>query len=89
MAKVVYYSGDVQGVGFRATAASVARHHLEIRGWVRNLTDGRVELLADGPVEAVEAFLAEVRDRMAGCITREETADREPGGALDGFRIVR
>ncbi len=88
MAKVVYYSGDVQGVGFRATAASIARRHPAVRGWVRNLSDGRVELLADGPEAAVEAFLADLRDRMAEHIEREDVAEREPDETISGFRIV-
>ena len=88
MARVVYYSGRVQGVGFRATAASLARRHPEVRGWVRNLPDGRVELLADGPADAVDAFLAGVRDRMAGYIEGEEVEERDPGGPLDRFRVV-
>ena len=88
MAKLVYYSGDVQGVGFRATAVSVARRHPAVRGWVRNLADGRVELLADGPATDVEAFLADVRDRMAGRIETEDVAERDPDDALTGFRIV-
>ncbi|MDB5309597.1 MAG: acylphosphatase [Gemmataceae bacterium] len=87
MAKVAYYTGDVQGVGFRATAAGLARRH-PVRGWVRNLADGRVELLADGPAEAVEAFLADVRDRMAGHIETEEVVDREADVTPDGFRVV-
>jgi acylphosphatase len=88
MAKLVYYSGRVQGVGFRATAASIARGHA-VRGWVRNLPDGRVELLADGPPAAVEAFLAEIRDEMAGCIRSEDVFDRDGDDTLDGFHITR
>ena len=88
MAKVVHYAGDVQGVGFRATAVSIARRHPAIRGWVRNLADGRVELLADGPDEAIEAFLADVRDRLAEHIEDESSAEREPDETLQGFRIV-
>jgi acylphosphatase len=88
MAKQVYYSGDVQGVGFRASAASIARRHPTVKGWVRNLADGRVELLADGPAEAVEAFLADVRDRMAEYIRSEDVFDREPDETLAGFRIT-
>src|SRR5690349_9456324 len=65
MAKGVYYSGDVQGVGFRATAVSIARRHPGVRGWVRNLADGRVELFADGPTAAVDDFLADLREYMA------------------------
>src|SRR5436305_2010059 len=89
MARVVYYSGRVQGVGFRATAASVARRHPEVRGWVRNLPDGRVELLADGPAAAVEAFLADVRDRMAGYVADEQVTEHQPGEPPAGFRVVR
>lgn len=88
MATVVYYAGDVQGVGFRATARWVARLHPAVRGWVRNLADGRVELLADGPAAAVEAFLADVRGRMADHIEREDRCEREPDTDLDGFRVV-
>lgn len=88
MAKLVYYSGDVQGVGFRATAASIARLHPGIRGWVGNLPDGRVELFADGLAEAVEAFLADLRDRMAEYIESEDAFDREPDESVVGFRIT-
>ncbi len=88
MAKVVYYRGDVQGVGFRATAAWIARRHPAIRGWVRNLADGQVELLADGPNQAVAAYLSDVRDRMAPHIEAEDITDRESDDAIVGFRIV-
>ncbi|MBP3954446.1 acylphosphatase [Gemmata sp. G18] len=87
MAKVVYYSGHVQGVGFRATTAWIARTHPQVRGWVRNLADGRVELLADGDARAIAAFLADVRQRMADHITAEEIFEREPDHALTGFLI--
>jgi acylphosphatase len=88
MAKQVYYSGDVQGVGFRATARWIARTHPSVRGWVRNLPDGRVELFADGPDTAVAAFLADVRDRMTGHIESEDVFDRDADETLSGFRIV-
>lgn len=88
MAKVVYYRGDVQGVGFRATAAWIARRHPTVRGWVRNLPDGRVELLADGPDQAVVAYLSDIRDRMASHIEVEDITDRESDAAIIGFQIV-
>ena len=50
-------SGRVQGVGYRANAASRGRE-LGLRGWVRNLRDGRVEALVDGPDADVDAFVA-------------------------------
>jgi acylphosphatase len=88
MAKVVYYSGDVQGVGFRASAVSIARGHPHISGWVRNLADGRVELLAHGPAEAIEAFLADVRRYMADHIHNEDVLEREADQSLSGFRVA-
>ena len=87
MAKLVYYSGDVQGVGFRASAAWVARRHA-VRGWVRNLADGRVELFADGSPQIVEEFLIDVRDRMAGHIENEDLFERDADATLEGFRVV-
>lgn len=87
MAKLVYYSGNVQGVGFRAMAAWIARHH-PVRGWVRNLPDGRVELLADGPADAVDRFLADVRERMSENISKEESFERDADDTLTGFRVV-
>jgi len=88
MAKIVYYSGHVQGVGFRATAAAIARRHPNVRGWVRNLPDGRVELLADGGGEAVDALLDEVRTRLGRFIEGEDLAERESDSSITGFQIV-
>jgi acylphosphatase len=87
MAKLVHYSGTVQGVGFRVTTSSIARHH-PVTGWVRNLPDGRVELLVDGSDEAVEAFLADVRKRIADFIDDETIEERVLDKPLEGFRIV-
>lgn len=61
-----YISGRVQGVAFRFFAQHVA-NQLGITGWVRNLYDGRVEVVAEGEREALELFLAELKKgpRMA------------------------
>jgi len=53
----VYFSGGVQGVGFRFTAQHFAQE-LGLTGWVRNLTDGRVEMEAQGPAEQLQDHLA-------------------------------
>ena len=52
----VLVSGRVQGVGFRWYARETAER-LGLGGWVKNLTDGRVELLLEGREPAVEAML--------------------------------
>src|SRR5258708_33075969 len=74
-ATLVRYSGNVQGVGFRATAVMIARDH-PVVGWVKNLADGRVELLAEGSPDAVEKFLKAIRDHWKDDITNEDPEDR-------------
>src|SRR5437763_730013 len=79
MAKLVSYSWRVQGAGFRATVAAIARQD-PVSGWVKNLGDGRVQLLAEGDATAVEAFLAAVRERWGGHIDTEESHEQESSG---------
>jgi acylphosphatase len=67
----VFFSGHVQGVGFRFTALQVARE-FEVAGWVRNLADGRVELSVEGEAREVEAFVAALGERMHGYIRKTE-----------------
>ena len=63
----IVYSGRVQGVGFRYTAQSVARGY-EVVGYVRNMSDGRVELIAEGSPDQLDGFLHALAERMSGHI---------------------
>ncbi|MBI3831575.1 MAG: acylphosphatase [Planctomycetes bacterium] len=63
----IYLSGRVQGVGMRATVADLAPDH-GITGWVRNLSDGRVEIVAEGRSANLERFLATLESQMRGYI---------------------
>ena len=85
----VFYSGRVQGVGFRITAKQLACG-FEVSGTVRNMPDGSVELVAEGSRVEIDAFLASIRDSGLGpCIRREEAAWGVARGEVKGFEIVR
>jgi acylphosphatase len=86
-AMLVHYAGNVQGVGFRATASRIARDH-PVTGWVRNLPDGRVQLLVEGSAQAVAAFLQAIRDRWPDDIEDEQMDEQSPTGAYQRFSIV-
>ena len=83
--KRVRYSGRVQGVGFRYTARQLA-DEFPVTGYVRNLADGSVELVAEGEAEQVEAFLDAIARRMSEYIGHSAVQDEPPGG-FQGFRI--
>jgi acylphosphatase len=81
-----FFSGHVQGVGFRYTASSIARE-FPIAGWVRNLDDGRVELVAEGELGDVETFLNQIRSEMGSYIRNIESAWEPATGEYSDFRI--
>lgn len=83
----VIYSGNVQGVGFRFTARSVAAKYA-ITGFVRNLTDGDVELLAEGDRSDLERFLEELSDDMAGYISDRHVSWGAARGVYSSFGIA-
>lgn len=78
----VHYCGLVQGVGFRYTVRRIACR-FRVTGYVRNLPDGRVHLVAEGPSEELDGFLASVRTAMDRYIDR---ADQIAGPATGQFR---
>ncbi len=85
----IFYSGRVQGVGFRYTTKTVAAG-FEVTGTVRNLPDGRVELIAEGARTELEAFRLAIRDAgLSGLIRDEQAAWSDAQNALHGFEIIR
>jgi len=85
----VFYSGRVQGVGFRYTVKSITTGY-EVTGTVRNLDDGRVELIAEGEREELDAFRQAIRESgLGGLIQREEENFGTASGQFRGFEIVR
>jgi acylphosphatase len=85
----IIYSGHVQGVGFRYTTKTVAAG-FEVTGTVRNLPDGRVELIAEGARAELEAFRTAISDAgLSGLIRDEAVAWSDAQNESIGFEIVR
>jgi len=84
----VYYSGRVQGVGFRYTARSLAER-FDVSGFVRNLSDGRVHLVVEGEREEIARFLDTVGAAMARYITDTTETERPAAGRFGGFTVSR
>lgn len=82
----VHYSGNVQGVGFRYTTRSIAQS-FAVTGYVQNLPDGRVKLVAEGTKREVDAFLNDVRERFSGHLRDERTDVGPATGEFSGFEI--
>jgi len=85
----IFYSGCVQGVGFRYTAKTAATG-FEVTGIVRNLPDGRVELIAEGARGELEAFHDAIRVAgLAGFIRDESVNWSDAQNEFHDFEIVR
>jgi acylphosphatase len=79
--------GIVQGVGFRYAARQEARR-LGLSGWVRNDTDGSVELVAEGPLGALKAFESWLCGGPPGSVVQEVAKqNRKPTGSFSLFTI--
>jgi len=84
--KTIHFFGNVQGVGFRYTTRSTATG-FEVSGYVRNLSNGSVELVAEGNNAEIERFLEMLRNRMSGHIDREEERESPATGEFSGFGV--
>jgi len=84
---VAHCSGRVQGVGFRYTTLQVAKG-FEVTGYVKNLPDGRVELVAEGREEECREFLAAVQEEQSAYIRQTETREGRVETQRPDFRIA-
>lgn len=89
VARKFLISGEVQGVGYRFFTQRVAARH-QVTGYVRNLTDGRVEALAQGTASAIEAFRADLATGPIGAsVTGIEEINLELVERYPSFRVER
>ena len=84
----VFYSGNVQGVGFRAMVRHIAQGFM-LQGFVRNLRMGDVEVLVEGEGGVIDQFLAQIATRMERHITDCKVTQETPTGEFRSFEITR
>ncbi len=84
--ETVFFSGHVQGVGFRYSVLQVARE-FDVTGYVSNLADGLVQLETEGEQDQVHAFTEAVQEKMHGFIRKVERSSRRRAPKFTGFTI--
>ena len=83
---IYHFSGHVQGVGFRYTAQNVALQH-NVHGYVRNLNDGRVELVMEGDDHEVQEVVEGVQQRMRPFVRNISSQIAPATGEFEQFCI--
>lgn len=81
-----YYSGSVQGVGFRYTAQRLATS-LNLTGWVKNLQDGRVEIVCEGEDASLSEFISKIDDIFSGYISDKDISWSNAATEFDYFDV--
>ncbi len=81
-----YFSGYVQGVGFRYTAVSQARY-FNVQGYAKNLPDGRVELVAEGDPRELVHFVEKMKSVFGRFVRDTQFTFESATGEFDGFGI--
>jgi acylphosphatase len=82
----LYYSGRVQGIGFRYTLADIANDQ-KVRGWIKNLDDFRVEVTAEAEEETLNVFLQQVKQHFSQYIEDLNIEWLPAGGEFRDFSI--
>ncbi|MBS3781079.1 MAG: acylphosphatase [Candidatus Thermoplasmatota archaeon] len=87
--KHCFFSGKVQGVFFRANTRDKAQEK-GVKGWVKNLRDGRVEAIFEGPENRVDEVIEFCKNNQPHARVDDfEIKEEEPTGEFDSFRIKR
>ncbi len=81
-----YFSGRVQGVGFRYTVQNLALQY-DVKGYVRNMADGRVELVMEGPETEMSGLVNDINQKMNGYIENVKTDTSPATGEFRQFSV--
>jgi acylphosphatase len=86
-ARQVIFIGRVQGVGFRYTAHRIAHRH-QLTGFVRNLPDGTVEMLAQGPAQNIDDCIQDIKEYFGDYLRETRIQEIPPNPKYKDFRIT-
>ncbi len=84
--RTCWYSGQVQGVGFRWTVRNLAIP-FDVTGFVRNLRDGRVEVLMEGTIAEMTMLQEEIQRRLGAYISDSQVKEEAATGEFERFEI--
>ena len=84
--RVVYFAGHVQGVGFRYTTKQISARYA-VTGFVRNLPDGRVHVVAEGTSQEIDAFLSNLESTMANNIDEVISESVDATNEFESFSV--
>ena len=84
----LFISGQVQGVGYRFSTVSEARRW-GVKGWVRNLPDGRVEAVLEGDKSGIEGIINWCHKGPSAAVVKDVTVEYEEPEGLNGFETRR
>jgi len=87
IAKLIIFSGRVQGVGFRFTAHRIALR-CELKGYVRNMPDGSVEMFAQGHPDNIDDCIRDIGESFASYIRQTNIQNAASTKKYDDFRIT-
>ncbi len=83
----IHFYGTVQGVGFRYTTLSLARQ-LSLTGWVKNLSDGSVETVVEGPHDSIEELVSKLEIEFGPYIRDQKIEWLDAKGEFNKFSII-
>jgi acylphosphatase len=86
-AKLIVFSGRVQGVGFRFTALNIASQY-RLTGYLHNLPNGDVEMFAQGSEKIVDECIRDIKEFFAGSINHIDIEDAAPNPKCNDFKIT-